>query len=59
MIWPVVKKSLPFIVSDVDVIIPLLSQFKPSVRTEEELRAQKRAKTNGYSKITFYVDPAF
>lgn len=41
------KKSLPIMVGDVPVAIALLTRFKPAMRTDEELRAQKRLKTDG------------
>lgn len=42
-----VKSSLPPMVTEVAVVIPLLAHFKPTVRTDEELRAQKRPRTDG------------
>jgi hypothetical protein len=48
-VWPIVKSVLPSMVGDVAVAIPLLSHFKPAVQTDEELRAQKRPRTDGWA----------
>lgn len=48
-VWPIVKTVLPSMVGEVAVAIPLLSHFKPAVQTDEELRAQKRPRTDRWA----------
>ncbi|KAF8315807.1 hypothetical protein DL93DRAFT_2154983 [Clavulina sp. PMI_390] len=52
-VWLAVKPTLPIMVADPIVCIALITQFKPTVHNDDDVRAQKRPRTDSSADAGF------